>query len=267
MSSDSLEGHVSVPLSINSSLGSPLSPLLNTSSSSASFSSTGCDETIIQSLEYDKRYTTNTLSTMSSALRTILECLGENPEREGLIKTPLRAAKALLAITSGYLDEPIKIVSDAMFDAGQGVDEMVIVRDISFHSMCEHHMLPFYGQVNVAYIPQGKVVGLSKIARIVDCFSKRLQIQERLTSQIADAIELCVGAKGVAVCVEACHMCMSMRGVGKLGAITTSFAYNGMFKNDRTLRMEFLVSIKQTNTTVKVKEEMTTDSTNDRTTC
>jgi len=225
----------------NQSIQTPL-PL---HSSSSSISLTGCDETVVQNLEHDERYTSSTLSTLSSALRTILECLGENPEREGLVKTPLRAAKALLAITSGYLDDPVKIVADAMFDAGTGAEEMVIVRDIPFHSMCEHHMLPFHGQIHVAYLPHDRVVGLSKIARVVDCFSKRLQIQERLTSQIADAIEVCVGAKGVAVCAEACHMCMSMRGVGKLGAVTTSFAYKGRFKTDRTLRMEFLVSIKQ----------------------
>lgn len=217
---------------------------LHSSASSSSFLSAGCDETVVQNLEHDERHTSSTLSNLSSAIRTILECLGENPEREGLVKTPLRAAKALLAITSGYLDDPEKIVADAMFDAGSGAEEMVIVRDIPFHSMCEHHMLPFYGQIHVAYVPQGKVVGLSKIARVVDCFSKRLQIQERLTSQVADAIEVCVEAKGVAVCAEACHMCMSMRGVGKLGAITTSFAYKGTFKTDRALRMEFLVSIK-----------------------
>jgi GTP cyclohydrolase IA len=137
---------------------------------------------------------------MSAAVRELLECLGEDPEREGLVKTPHRVAKALLAVTSGYHQTPAAIVGDALFDCSSR--EMVLVRDIECNSMCEHHMLPFFGRVHVAYLPDGRVVGLSKLARLVDCFAKRLQIQERMVQQIAEAVASVVGARGVAVMAE-----------------------------------------------------------------
>ena len=173
----------------------------------------------------------------------ILEELGEDPEREGLAKTPLRMAKALVSLTRGYEEEPRALVADALFEVEAGASEaMVVVRDITVHSMCEHHMLPFYGTAAVAYLPRGRVVGLSKLARVVDCFARRLQVQERLTSQVARAVDECVGARGAAVAVSCCHMCMAMRGVGKPGAVTTTFAYTGAFREDAALRMEFLVA-------------------------
>ncbi len=171
-----------------------------------------------------------------------LQGLGEDPSREGLVKTPMRMAKALLACTAGYAQSPREIVSDALFECSS--DEMVVVRDIDCYSMCEHHMLPFFGKVHVGYIPDGKVVGLSKLARLVDCFAKRLQIQERLTQQIAQAVEECVGATGVAVVVEATHMCMTMRGVEKPGAMTLSSCYLGKFKEDRAMRAEFMAAVR-----------------------
>jgi GTP cyclohydrolase I len=134
------------------------------------------------------------------SLPLFLQCLGEDPTREGLVKTPARMAKALLACTAGYAQDPRDIVSDALFECAS--EEMVLVRDIECYSMCEHHMLPFFGRVHIGYLPSGRVVGLSKLARLTDCFSKRLQIQERLTQQIAEAVQDCVGAKGVAVVVE-----------------------------------------------------------------
>lgn len=154
----------------------------------------------------------------------------------------MRMAKALVACTAGYNQDPKTIVSDALFECDS--DEMVIVKDIEIFSMCEHHMLPFFGKAHVGYIPNGKVVGLSKLARLTDCFAKRLQIQERLTQQIAKAIEEYVDAKGVAVVVEAAHMCMAMRGVEKPGALTVSSCFLGQLKEDRYLRTEFLTNIR-----------------------
>jgi GTP cyclohydrolase I len=167
----------------------------------------------------------------------ILELLGEDPNREGLLKTPKRVTKALQFLTEGYHQDPKEILNEALFTTSN--DEMVLVRDIEFYSMCEHHMLPIIGRVHVAYIPDGKVVGLSKIPRIVNVFARRLQIQEQMTEQIADAILETIQPKGVAVVVHARHMCMEMRGVQKINSTTVSSALRGLFKSDERTRNEF----------------------------
>jgi len=171
------------------------------------------------------------------AVTKILELLGEDPEREGLVKTPSRVAKALKFLTEGYAQDPKEILNQALFSTSN--DEMVLVRDIEFYSMCEHHMLPIIGRVHVAYIPNGKVVGLSKIPRIVNVYARRLQIQEQMTEQIADAILETIKPKGVAVVVHARHMCMEMRGVQKINSTTVSSALRGLFKSDERTRNEF----------------------------
>jgi len=171
------------------------------------------------------------------AVTKILELLGEDPNREGLIKTPKRVTKALQFLTEGYHQDPKEILNEALFTTSN--DEMVLVRDIEFYSMCEHHMLPIIGRVHVAYIPDGKVVGLSKIPRIVNVFARRLQIQEQMTEQIADAILDTIQPKGVAVVVHARHMCMEMRGVQKINSTTVSSALRGLFKSDERTRNEF----------------------------
>ncbi len=171
------------------------------------------------------------------AVIKILELLGEDPNREGLKKTPLRVAKALKFLTEGYHQDPKEILNQALFKTSN--DEMVVVRDIEFYSMCEHHMLPIIGRVHVAYIPDGKVVGLSKIPRIVNLYARRLQIQEQMTEQIADAILETIKPKGVAVVVHARHMCMEMRGVEKINSTTLSSALRGLFKSDQRTRNEF----------------------------
>ncbi|HHH19513.1 MAG TPA: GTP cyclohydrolase I FolE [Campylobacterales bacterium] len=171
------------------------------------------------------------------AVTKILELLGEDPEREGLLKTPSRVAKALKFLTEGYEQNPQEILNKALFTSSN--DEMVVVRDIEFYSMCEHHMLPIIGRAHVAYIPDGKVVGLSKIPRIVNVFARRLQIQEQMTEQIADAIAETIHPKGVAVVVHARHMCMEMRGVQKINSTTVSSALRGLFKSDQRTRNEF----------------------------
>ena len=167
----------------------------------------------------------------------ILRILGEDPDREGLQKTPLRVAKAMQVLTRGYGQDPHKVLTDALFE--EPYDQMVIVKDIDFFSMCEHHMLPFYGKAHVAYIPKGYITGLSKIARVVDIFSHRLQVQERMTQQIKDCIEQTLHPMGVMVVVEARHMCMQMRGVEKQNSITTTSAFSGAFKQAKT-REEFM---------------------------
>ncbi len=167
----------------------------------------------------------------------MLELLGEDPHREGLIKTPKRVAKALEFLTEGYRQDPKEILNQALFTTSN--DEMVLVRDIEFYSMCEHHMLPIIGRAHVAYIPDGKVVGLSKIPRIVNVYARRLQIQEQMTEQIADAILETIKPKGVAVVVHARHMCMEMRGVQKINSTTVSSALRGLFKSDERTRNEF----------------------------
>ena len=167
----------------------------------------------------------------------MLELLGEDPSREGLQKTPSRVAKALQFLTEGYHQDPKEILNQALFTSSN--DEMVVVRDIEFYSMCEHHMLPIIGRAHVAYIPYGKVVGLSKIPRIVNVFARRLQIQEQMTEQIADAISETINPKGVAVVIHARHMCMEMRGVQKINSTTVSSALRGLFKSDQRTRSEF----------------------------
>jgi len=171
------------------------------------------------------------------AVTKVLELLGEDPKREGLLKTPSRVAKALKFLTEGYDQDPKEILGEALFSTSN--DEMVLVRDIEFYSMCEHHMLPIIGRVHVAYIPDGKVVGLSKIPRIVNVYARRLQIQEQMTEQIADAILQTIQPKGVAVVVHARHMCMEMRGVQKINSTTVSSALRGLFKSDERTRSEF----------------------------
>ncbi|WP_295419972.1 GTP cyclohydrolase I FolE [Sulfurovum sp.] len=171
------------------------------------------------------------------AVTKVLELLGEDPKREGLLKTPGRVAKALKFLTEGYDQDPKEILNQALFSTSN--DEMVLVRDIEFYSMCEHHMLPIIGRAHVAYIPDGKVVGLSKIPRIVNVYARRLQIQEQMTEQIADAISATIKPKGVAVVVHARHMCMEMRGVQKINSTTVSSALRGLFKSDERTRNEF----------------------------
>ena len=167
----------------------------------------------------------------------IIELLGENTEREGLEKTPMRAAKAMKFLTKGYEEDPKQILQSAMFS--EDYNEMVIVKDIELYSLCEHHMLPFFGKAHIAYIPNGKIVGLSKIPRVVDVFSRRLQVQERLTEQVLDCINETLEPVGVGVVIEASHMCMMMRGVQKQNSTTTTSGLRGSFKETDT-RNEFL---------------------------
>ena len=171
-----------------------------------------------------------------NAVKTILEIIGEDVNREGLIKTPYRVFKSFMEMTQGYHQDPVAVLNDALFKSDN--DQMVLIKDIEFYSMCEHHLLPIIGRAHVAYIPDGKVVGLSKIPRMVDIFAKRLQIQEQLTEQIADAINEVISPKGVAVVIQARHMCMEMRGVEKTHSTTTTSALRGAFLKSDT-REEF----------------------------
>ncbi len=177
------------------------------------------------------------LDELASHYKSILKLLGEDPEREGLLKTPMRVAKAMQILTRGYTQDPNKVLTDALFE--EKYNQMVIVKDIDFFSMCEHHMLPFYGKAHVAYIPNGYITGLSKIARVVDIFSHRLQVQERLTEQVMECINDTLKPQGVMVVIEAKHMCMQMRGVEKQNSITTTSAYSGVFESLKT-RNEFM---------------------------
>lgn len=181
---------------------------------------------------------TATIEKLSGAVTTLLEGLGEDPDREGLVKTPERVAKSLRFLTKGYSQDPEELLKKAVFT--ESYDEMVLVRDIDLFSMCEHHMLPFFGKAHVAYIPDGKIVGLSKLARVVEVFARRLQVQERLTQQVRNAIEHVLNPRGVAVVIEARHMCMVMRGVEKQNSVTTTSAMSGEFIASESTRSEFL---------------------------
>ena len=178
------------------------------------------------------------LDVIEKNVENIIKEIGEDPQRQGLIKTPHRVAKAYKFLTGGYDKSAEKILNGAIFN--EKYDEMVIVKDIDFYSLCEHHMLPFYGKVHVAYIPNGKIVGLSKIPRIVDVYSRRLQVQERMTQEIADTLEKYLEPEGVAVVVEGIHMCMMMRGVQKQNAIAITSAVHGAFNEDARTRSEFM---------------------------
>ena len=175
---------------------------------------------------------------LSQSFKTIIDKLGEDSNREGLLKTPERAAKAMQFLTHGYDLDSDEILNQAIFH--EEYSEMVIVKDIEVYSLCEHHMLPFFGKAHVAYIPDGKIVGLSKIPRVVDAYSRRLQVQERLTLEIRDAIQRVLNPKGVAVVIEASHMCMQMRGVQKQNSVTTSSAFTGLFMTNDSTRKEFI---------------------------
>ncbi|PIO29453.1 hypothetical protein AB205_0183700 [Aquarana catesbeiana] len=183
------------------------------------------------------------LPVLEGAYNTILQELGEDPERDGLLKTPLRAAKAMQFFTKGYNENIDDILNNAIFDENH--DEIVIVKDIDVFSLCEHHLVPFFGKVHIGYLPSRKVVGLSKLARIVEIFSRRLQVQERLTKQIALAINDALQPLGVAVVMEASHMCMVMRGVQKMNSKTVTSTMHGIFRDDPKSREEFLSLIKQ----------------------
>lgn len=179
-----------------------------------------------------------TNDTLTSLVRQQLELLGEDPDRDGLLKTPERVAKALTWLTQGYAMDVADVIGDAVFEEAH--EGMVLVRDIELYSMCEHHMLPFFGKVHVAYIPDGHIVGLSKLPRIVDVFARRLQVQERLTEQIAEAVEEALRPRGVGVVVEAVHLCMMMRGVQKQNSKTVTSALRGQFRDCPMTREEFL---------------------------
>jgi GTP cyclohydrolase I len=179
---------------------------------------------------------------LASNIKSVLSEIGENPEREGLLKTPERVAKSMKFLTDGYKQDPAKIIQSAMFS--EEYSQMVLVKDIELYSLCEHHMLPFFGKAHVAYIPNGHIVGLSKIPRIVDVFARRLQVQERLTDEIKDCIQETLNPKGVAVVIEAQHLCMQMRGVQKQHSSTTTSAFSGILMSDEKTRAEFMNLIK-----------------------
>lgn len=189
----------------------------------------------------DELYNEQRMEQLGYHYSEILKLLGEDPEREGLLKTPMRVAKAMLFLNKGYQQDPLEILRSAMFK--EEYKQMVLVKDIELYSMCEHHILPFYGKVHVAYIPDGHITGLSKIARVVECFARRLQVQERLTVQIRDSIQEALNPMGVAVVIEASHMCMQMRGVEKQSSATTTSAFTGIFLSDPRTREEFMTLI------------------------
>ena len=190
----------------------------------------------------EERYDEQTTAAIAEHYREILRLLGEDPEREGLIKTPERVAKALQFLTHGSHQDGAEILRSAMFK--EEYQQMVLVKDIELFSVCEHHMLPFIGKAHVAYIPNGYITGLSKIARVVECFARRLQVQERLTVQIRDSIQQALNPLGVAVVIEASHTCMQMRGVEKQRSVTTTSAFTGCFLSDPRTRDEFMQLIK-----------------------
>ena len=184
------------------------------------------------------QYDEATTQALAEHYRAILELLGEDPDREGLLKTPLRVAKSIQFLTQGYEMDGGEILRSAMFK--EEYQQMVLVKDIELYSTCEHHMLPFYGKAHVAYIPNGYITGLSKVARVVECFARRLQVQERLTVQIRDCIQETLNPLGVAVVIEASHMCMQIRGVQKQHSVTTTSAFTGAFLTDMRTRAEFM---------------------------
>ena len=188
--------------------------------------------------EREDKYDLEKIEQLKYHYREVLRLLGEDPEREGLIKTPERVAKAWSYLTKGYEQDAVAILQSAMFK--EEYKQMVVVKDIELFSVCEHHMLPFVGKAHVAYIPNGTITGLSKIARVVECFARRLQVQERLTVQIRDCIQQALNPVGVAVVIEASHMCMQMRGVEKQGSKTTTSAFTGIFLSDPRTREEFM---------------------------
>lgn len=196
-------------------------------------------------MSYSKQeiYDDKVTAALAEHYAKILELLGEDPGREGLVKTPERVAKAMQFVTQGYEQDPAQILQSALFH--ESYSQMVLVKNIELYSMCEHHMMPFIGKCHVAYIPDGTITGLSKIARVVECFARRLQVQERLTTQIRDCLQDTLHPKGVAVVIEAEHTCMSMRGVQKADAITTTSAFSGIFLSDERTRNEFLQLIRQ----------------------
>lgn len=185
-----------------------------------------------------EKYDEETVAQNAKLYKELISSLGEDPERQGLLKTPERAAKAMSYLTHGYDVDPSEILRGAMFD--EDYNQMVIVKDIELFSLCEHHMLPFFGKAHIAYIPKGRIVGLSKLPRVVDAFSRRLQVQERLTDQIRDCIQDTLDAAGVAVVIEARHLCMQMRGVEKQNSVTTTSAFTGEFLNNDKTRKEFM---------------------------
>jgi len=189
--------------------------------------------------EHDER--ARKIRVIEDAVKTIIEALGEDPLREGLLKTPHRAAQCLLFLTKGYHQTAENLVNGAVFT--EDTDELVVVRDIDFSSLCEHHMVPFRGKVHIGYVPNGKVLGLSKFVRLVDLFARRLQVQERLTKQIAESIQQVLSPKGVAVAIQAEHMCMVMRGVEKPGSSTITSCLLGQLREDKSLRQEFFSQI------------------------
>ncbi|OJV21505.1 MAG: GTP cyclohydrolase I FolE [Bacteroidetes bacterium 41-46] len=191
-------------------------------------------------MAYTKRdhYDEDVTQELAQNYRSILEKIGEDPEREGLIKTPVRVARSIQFLTQGYETDPAAILNSAKFK--EEYQQMVIVKDIELYSLCEHHMLPFYGKAHVAYIPNGYITGLSKLARVVEAFARRLQVQERLTVQIRDCIQQTLNPLGVAVVIEASHMCMQIRGVQKLNSVTTTSAFTGAFLKDIRTREEFM---------------------------
>lgn len=182
------------------------------------------------------------ISAISGHIASIIELLGEDVSREGLLKTPVRAAKALWFLTSGYRTDAETVMQQAIFNH-EG-SQLIVVKDIEFYSMCEHHILPFFGKVSIGYIPDGKIVGLSKLARIVNVYARRLQVQERFTAQICDVVRKTLNAKGVMVVCSGEHLCMKMRGVEKQHSATTTVHYNGVFTDDAALRTEFMASLR-----------------------
>ena len=189
---------------------------------------------------YNKIETWNaeTIEEIATMYKRILELIGEDPEREGLLRTPVRVAKSLNFLTTGYTFNPCEIINSAKFK--EDYRQMVLVKDIDIYSLCEHHMLPFFGKAHVAYIPDGYITGLSKIARVVEAYSRRLQVQERLTTQIRDCLQDCLNPMGVAVVIEAQHMCMQIRGVQKQNSVTTTSAFTGIFLEQLNTREEFI---------------------------